>query len=213
MAVKIFPFESGPVSTYGYMLTDAESGLALVIDVPVGSLNVFVKTLHDENVRLERILLTHSHWDHTGDAAALQRATGARIAVHLADEYRMSEPNNHTGFPLPFMLEACAADDYLLHGDVLTCGAWALEVRHTPGHTEGGVCFLDHTRKLAFVGDTLFAGSIGRTDFPGGDSETLLHSIRTELFTLDDTFVVLPGHGDRTTIGTERRSNPFVGER
>ena len=162
------------------------------------------------SVYITTILLTHSHWDHTGDAAKLQRATKAHIAVHPDDDYRLSEPNKYTGFPLPFTLEACKADRYLHAGDSLMLGAWTFEVRHTPGHTEGGICFIDHARKLAFVGDTLFAGSIGRTDLPGGDTATLLNAIRTQLFTLDDDFVVLPGHGNRTSIGTERRTNPFL---
>jgi hydroxyacylglutathione hydrolase len=211
--MKIFPIESGPVSTFGYLLTDSANGVAVVIDVPNGSAAPFTKILQDENVRLERILLTHSHWDHTADAAALQRAVvGATIAIHEADNYRLGEPNKYTGFPLSFVLEPCVADEFLQHGQTLSCGDWSFEIRHTPGHTEGGVCFIDYSRKLAFVGDTLFAGSVGRTDLPGGDTETLLRSIRAELFTLDDAFVVLAGHGERTTIGQERRSNPFVGE-
>lgn len=210
-ALKIFPIESGPVATYGYMISDAEAGVAAVIDVPLESAEHFLEAAKQENVRITHILLTHSHWDHTGDAAKLQRASGAHIYVHPDDEYRMGEPNKYTGFPLPFTLEACTADGgYLRGGDTLSVGAWVLEVRHTPGHTEGGICFIDHARKLAFVGDTLFAGSIGRTDLPGGDHETLLNAIRTELFPLDDDFIVFPGHGERTRIGVERRTNPFL---
>ena len=208
--LKIFPIESGPVATYGYMVSDSATGVAAVIDVPIGSADFFIEAAARENVHITTILLTHSHWDHTGDAAKLQRATKAHIAVHPDDEYRMIEPNAYTGFPLPFTLEACKADQYVRAGDTVTLGAWTFEVRHTPGHTEGGICFIDHARKLAFVGDTLFAGSIGRTDLPGGDTATLLNAIRTQLFTLDDDFVILPGHGNRTSIGTERRTNPFL---
>ncbi|MCS6809100.1 MAG: MBL fold metallo-hydrolase [Bacteroidota bacterium] len=207
---KIFPIEAGPAATFGYMVTDAEQGVAAVIDTPLGSTDYFLSHAQQENVRIVHIILTHSHWDHTGDAAQLQRATQAKIAIHPDDEYRILNPNAHTSFPLPFQLEACKADMYLHAGDTLAVGSWLFEIRHTPGHTEGGICLIDHKRKLAFVGDTLFAGSIGRTDLPGGDTAALLHSIRTQLLTLDDDTVVLPGHGSRTTIGTERRSNPFL---
>lgn len=208
--LKVFPIEAGPVATYGYMVSDADAGIAAVIDVPLGSAEYFLDNATKENVRITHILLTHSHWDHTGDAAKLQKATSAKILVHPDDEYRMTAPNNHTSIPLPFVLEACKADEYLRAGDTFVLGAWDFEVRHTPGHTEGGICFIDHKRKLAFVGDTLFQGSIGRTDLHGGDMDTLLHSIRTQLFTLDDDIIVLPGHGDRTSIGVEKRTNPFL---
>jgi glyoxylase-like metal-dependent hydrolase (beta-lactamase superfamily II) len=209
-SLKIFPIESGPVATFGYMISDADSGLAAVIDVPLGSADFFLENAKQENVRIAHIVLTHSHWDHTGDVAALQRATQAPVAVHPDDEYRLGEPNKFTSVSLPFTLEPCKADSYLRGGDVFRLGAWELEVRHTPGHTEGGICLIDHARNLAFVGDTLFAGSIGRTDLPGGDTATLLHAIRTQLFTLHDDTIVLPGHGERTRIGVEKRTNPFL---
>lgn len=209
-SLKIFPIEAGPVATYGYMVSDGEAGIAAVIDVPLGSAEYFLENAQKENVTITHILLTHSHWDHTGDAAKLQQATSAKILVHPDDEYRMAEPNKHTSIPLPFVLEGCKADGYLRGGDNFSLGAWQFEVRHTPGHTEGGICFIDHERNLAFVGDTLFQGSIGRTDLAGGDMPTLLNAIRTQLFTLSDDVIVLPGHGERTRIGIEKRTNPFL---
>jgi hydroxyacylglutathione hydrolase len=214
--LSVYPVESGPVATFGYMITDTAKGenakgVAAVIDVPMESTEYFLEIAEQENVTIESIFLTHSHWDHTGDAAKLQRATGAKIYIHPDDEYRMGEPNKYTSIPLPFTIEPCAADGgYFRHGDIISCGAWHLEVRHTPGHTEGGVCFIDHAQRIAFVGDTIFAGSVGRTDMEGGNTEQLLESIRTQLFTLDDTFVALPGHGSHTNIGIERRTNPFL---
>jgi glyoxylase-like metal-dependent hydrolase (beta-lactamase superfamily II) len=208
--LKIYPVESGPVATFGYLIADTAQHVAVVIDVPMQSADIFLSAAQESKSIIKEIWLTHSHWDHTGDAAKLQRATGAGILVHAADEYRMTEPNAYTSFPLPFTLEAVRADRYFEHGQHITCGEWSFEVRHTPGHTEGGVCFIDQQHGVAFVGDTLFAGSIGRTDLPGGDLPTLLHSIRTQLFTLPDEIVIFPGHGSHSTIGTERRTNPFL---
>lgn len=208
--LAVYPVEAGPVATFGYMVTDTVQGVAAVIDVPLESAEYFIEVAEQENVRIESIFLTHSHWDHTGDVAKLQRATGAKIYIHPDDEYRLGKPNEYTSIPLPFTIEPCAADGFMRHGDIISCGGWHFEVRHTPGHTEGGVCFIDQAQKIAFVGDTLFAGSIGRTDLPGGDMNALLEAIRTQLFTLDDSIIALPGHGSHTTIGVEKRSNPFL---
>ncbi len=215
-SLSVYPVEAGPVATFGYMITDTAKGVAAVIDVPLESADYFMEIAEQEQVRIESIFLTHSHWDHTGDVAALLRLCAEKnldapkVYIHPDDEYRMGKPNDYTSVPLPFTLEPCKADGFMRHGDIISCGGWHCEVRHTPGHTEGGVCFIDHAQKIAFVGDTLFAGSIGRTDLPGGDTETLLNAIRTQLFTLDDAFIALPGHGNHTTIGVERRSNPFL---
>jgi glyoxylase-like metal-dependent hydrolase (beta-lactamase superfamily II) len=208
--LTIFPIEAGPVATFGYLVADTAAGAGVVIDVPLGSAEFFIETARRENVTIQAIWLTHSHWDHTADAPVLKRATNAPVWVHQADEYRMLEPNKYIGFPIGVEFEAMKADHYFTPGDQLLCGAWSFELRSTPGHTEGGVCFIDHTRKIALVGDTLFAGSVGRTDLLGGDTATLLRSIREQLLTLPDDTTVLPGHGNNTTIGAERSSNPFL---
>lgn len=210
--LKIFPLESGPAATYGYLLTDKINNTAVVIDVPYEAAAVFQDWAAREQVAIRAILLTHSHWDHTADAAALKRATSAPVYVHKADEYRLTEPMQHTIWPLPFTIESVSPDVYLDEGTELQFGAWKLSVIHVPGHSEGSVCFLDRQRKLAFAGDVLFAGSIGRTDLPGGDMKTLMHSITSKMFALDDATQVLPGHGPRTTIGRERMTNPFLVE-
>jgi glyoxylase-like metal-dependent hydrolase (beta-lactamase superfamily II) len=208
--LSVYPVEAGPVATFGYMITDTKHNVAAIIDVPLESAEYFLEVAEQEKVKIESIFLTHSHWDHTGDVAKVQRATGAKVYIHPDDEYRLGKPNDYTSIPLPFTIEPCKADGFMRHGDIITCGGWNFEVRHTPGHTEGGVCFIDHAQKLAFVGDTLFAGSIGRTDLQGGNTETLLNAIRAQLFTLDDSFIALPGHGTHTTIGVEKRTNPFL---
>jgi hydroxyacylglutathione hydrolase len=208
--LSIHPIEAGPVATYGYLITDTKHGVAAVIDAPLGSADYFLEAAKAASTPIQAIVLTHAHFDHIGDVAALKRATNAPVYLHPDDEYRMAEPNKHISFALPFTIEGAAVEHHLHHGDQYSCGDWTFEIRHTPGHTEGGVCFVDHAHGIAFVGDTLFAGSIGRTDLAGGDTATLLASIRTQLYTLPDDMTILPGHGSSSTIGAERRSNPFV---
>ncbi len=208
--LKLFPIEAGPVATFGYLIMDTHHNVAAVIDVPLESADFFLETAEQHGTPIQAIWLTHSHFDHIGDATKLKRATNAPVYIHPADEYRLDEPKKHISFPLPFALEGVKADKYFQHGDNIFCGDWQFEIRLTPGHTEGGVCLIDMAHNLAFVGDTLFAGSVGRTDLEGGDMPTLLHSIKTQLFTLPDEMLVLPGHGTKTTIGTERRTNPFL---
>ncbi len=203
--------EAGPAATVGYFLLDRAAGQAWVVDVPMGSAEQYVALARQYGVRISRILLTHGHWDHIADAAVLQRETGAPIAIHRADAYRLSDPVELRLWQLPLPFEAVEAAEFLEHGQHLSSGtAWELEVRHTPGHTEGGICLVEHRRRCLFSGDTLFAGSIGRTDLPGGELQQLLRSIAQQLLSLPDDFRVYPGHGPPTTIGKERRENPFV---
>lgn len=196
------------------MVSSSETGTAYVIDAPFQSAAPVMEEAARQGVRITDILLTHTHWDHTADCAELQRATGARVVVHQADLYRLTDPMKHTIWPLPFTIDpvddvVCITNDTTV---VTPSGHAPLRVLHTPGHTEGGVCFVDDATQRVFAGDTLFAGSIGRVDLPGGDEQTLLRSIRDVLFLLDDNVRVYPGHGPTTTIGQERRTNPFVGE-
>ena len=131
--------------------------------------------------------------------------------VHQDDAYRLVDPMAHTIWPLPFDIEAVVPDQIIADGDMLTAAGIDLKVVHTPGHTEGGVCFVDEKHQRVFVGDTLFKQSIGRTDLPGGDMDQLVESIQSTLFTMPDHYVALPGHGPVTTIGDEKLRNPFVG--
>ncbi|MCS6965957.1 MAG: MBL fold metallo-hydrolase [Candidatus Kapabacteria bacterium] len=213
-APDLVAVEAGPAATVGYLLMDISAGEACVIDVPMGSAERFVRLAQEHGVRICRILLTHTHWDHVADAAALQRITTAPLAVHPCDAYRLTDPVELRLWQLPLPFEPVEAQEFLDHQQHLQCGtAWDLEVRHTPGHTEGGVCFVEHRRRIVFSGDALFAGSIGRTDLPGGDLSQLLRAISEQLLTLPDDFRVFPGHGSPTTIGRERRENPFLQDR
>ena len=210
--INVDAFECGPVATMTYLVSNTETGTAFLVDTPPESKNVVLAVCRDKGVKITDILLTHTHWDHTADCAAFVAETGASVTVHADDAYRLDNPMDHTIWPLPFTIESVVPDRLVEHGDtLLVCGV-DLKVLHTPGHTEGGICFLDAAHKRIFAGDTLFNGSVGRSDLPGGDMDTLLNGIRTRLFVLDDDLTVFPGHGPPTTIGKERSSNPFVGD-
>ncbi|MDD5249067.1 MAG: MBL fold metallo-hydrolase [Rhodocyclaceae bacterium] len=183
-----------------------------VVD-PGGDLDEIVAAAAQLGVTLEKILLTHGHIDHAGGSAAL----AARLAIPIEGPQREDAfwidqlPNQSRMFGFPH----CAAftpDRWLEDGDQVKFGNVVLEVLHTPGHTPGHVCFFHAPSKLAIVGDVLFAGSIGRTDFPRGDYEALIHSIRGKLWPLGDDVQFICGHGPMSSFGEERASNPFVAD-
>jgi len=206
----LYAYEAGPVATIGYLIVDSDAGLAVAVDAPYGVSEAVLSQLQSDSVRLSALLLTHTHWDHTADAATLVAATGCDVYVHADDVYRLTDPMKHTVWPLPFTIEAVTPTHVLQGGEELRFGSVAFRVLHTPGHTEGGVCFVEGADHRVFAGDTLFSGSVGRCDLPGGEMEILLDSIHEKLFTLPDDYTVYPGHGPATTLGAERLSNPYL---
>jgi hydroxyacylglutathione hydrolase len=189
-----------------------QTGAGAVID-PGGDLDQVLATVREENVRLEKILLTHAHIDHAGGTAELARTLKLPIeGPHRGDQFWIDGlPEQSRMFGLP-KSDIFTPDRWLDEGDRVQVGQVELQVRHCPGHTPGHVVFYDAEDRLAFVGDVLFAGSIGRTDFPGGDYQALIDSIRGKLFPLGDDVRFVPGHGPMSTFGEERRSNPFAGD-
>jgi glyoxylase-like metal-dependent hydrolase (beta-lactamase superfamily II) len=202
--------EFGPVLTNSYIVIDKSTRYAVVIDVPPASLDFINDVLAKQEAEIKEIWLTHSHWDHTADAPALRDIYDVPVRVHRADEYRLQEPNKYVGFPLPFTMRGINADSYFEEGDTLLLGHLKFRVLETPGHTEGGVIFINDEHKTVIAGDTIFKQSIGRTDLHGGDFDTLIESIRTKILTLDDDYSLYPGHGVKTTVGSEKRFNPFL---
>jgi len=197
------------------LLWDPATRRAAVVD-PGGDVEEILAAIAARDLRVERILLTHGHIDHVGGAAAL----AARLAVPAIS---IEGPQRDDAFWLEQLPEQCrmfgfpatpplTPDRWLADGDTVTVGGLALDVIHTPGHTPGHVCFIDKPGRLAVVGDVLFAGSIGRSDFPRGDHAALIRSIRAKLFPLGDDFAFIPGHGPMSTFGAERRDNPFVAD-
>ncbi len=189
------------------------SRAAAIVD-PGGELERVLAVVRREALTLTKILLTHAHLDHCAAAAELARREGLPIeGPQRGDAFwldSLAEQAAQFGFP---PAEGFEPTRWLEDGDRVQLGEGELEVLHCPGHTPGHVVFFDRPGRLAIVGDVLFQGSIGRTDFPGGDHATLLASIRERLFPLGDDVRFLPGHGPMSTFGSERRSNPFVADR
>lgn len=184
-----------------------------VID-PGGDLPRVLQAAEKRGVVLKQILLTHAHIDHAGAAGTLAREQGLPIVgPHPGDQFwidGLPEQSMMFGFP---KAETFSPTRWLHDGDEVQVGRSTLAVRHCPGHTPGHVIFYSAQAQRAFVGDVLFQGSIGRTDFPGGDFDTLVASIRNKLWPLGDETVFIPGHGPESSFGRERRSNPFVRDR
>lgn len=205
-ALEIYTTHTGPLKVNTYILHDAHS--AAIVD-PGGNEKRLLLWLKENGLQLNKILLTHGHFDHCGAVHALKAATGAQIIISAADEEMLH--NNVLSMAHAFGVSCppCYADRCVSHGDTVSLDFTNLEVISTPGHTPGGVCYC--TDGILFSGDTLFAGSVGRSDFPGGDYDALIKSVKKRLFVLPDGTRVLPGHGDATTIGQEKSDNPFLG--
>ncbi|HLK26168.1 MAG TPA: MBL fold metallo-hydrolase [Caulobacteraceae bacterium] len=185
---------------------------AAVID-PGGEVERLLGAVRNQGLTIEKIWVTHGHMDHAGGTAALKDATGAPIeGPHPDDQFwidRIAESGQRYGMPYA---RSFTPDRWLGDGDTVELGETAFEVRHTPGHTPGHVIFFHRDARFAQVGDVLFQGSIGRTDFPRGDYGQLIESITTRLWPLGDDVAFVPGHGPMSTFGQERRTNPFVAD-
>jgi len=190
----------GPLATNLYVLGDEPSREAIAIDTAIPCVEWLTTTLGERGWALKLIVSTHRHWDHIGDNAAVQAATGAQIAAHALDRHGLEEPVPAMA-PFPIPPSVPAVD--LAAGSRIRFGEIELEVLHTPGHTEGSVCLLADAERLLFTGDTLFAAGWGRTDLPGGSDSAMVDSL-SRLSHLADELRVLPGHGRGTTIERER---------
>lgn len=186
---------------------------AAVVD-PGGDLDHILAAAEQLGVTIEKILITHGHIDHAGGTAQLARELNVPIEGPQRDDLFWIEGMADQGRMFGFAGgETFEPDRWLEDGDTVTVGEQVLQVIHTPGHTPGHVVFFHPESQVAIVGDVLFAGSIGRTDFPRGDHPTLIRSIREKLFPLGDDVSFIPGHGPTSTFGHERKSNPYVGDR
>ncbi len=198
----------GPLAVNCYILGDESTRQGIVID-PGGDENEILEALNHYGLQLKTIIDTHGHFDHVDANQPLKEATGASIAIHEADAAMLAKPSAEAMFFTGNRLRLSTADILLKEGDILSFGNYRLKVLHTPGHTPGGISLVMEGNTLVYVGDLLFQGSIGRTDFPGGSFEDLINAVKTKIFALGDNYTVYPGHGPVTTVGQERQYNPF----
>ncbi len=202
---------AGPIQTNAYLLTEPSRGEAVLIDAPGGIWADVAPILVEEKCRLNELWLTHGHWDHMQGAAEVVRQSGAIVRAHGDDQAMFETPEIMSRFAGGRLaLEPVKVDRWVGQGDRLGAVGQEVEVRHVPGHCPGNVLFYFEALGAAFVGDALFNGGVGRTDFPGGSMELLAQSILGQIYTLPDATVVYPGHGSATTVGAEKSSNPYV---
>ncbi len=194
-----------------YLFGCRRTGVAVVID-PGDNARGILRLAQQAGLRIEKIINTHAHFDHVMAVADIKSATGAPFYLHEADLPILHELPERVRLWLDTEIDPLDdPDGFLEHGQIIAVGDEELEVRFTPGHAPGHVVFVHHAGRQVFAGDTLFQGSIGRYDLPGADGPLLLRSIREQLLTLPDDYVVYPGHGPATEIGLEKQSNPYVG--
>lgn len=208
--MRIHCIPAGPLATNAFLITAPERGEALLIDAPHGVWEDIEPILQRENCRLAALLITHGHWDHTGDAARIQNL-GVPLYAHEADRLFIERPEVMGMFSIPgITLEPARLEHAVAQGQRFDLLGTTIEVRHVPGHCPGNVLFYFEALDAAFVGDALFNGGIGRYDLPGGSLEMLERSIRTQIYTLPASTTVYPGHGPETTVGDEMTGNPYV---
>lgn len=202
-------FAVGPLQCNCTLLGDEEAGEAIIID-PGDEIIRIHRRLTELGLKLKQILITHAHIDHVGGALKLKRLTGAPILLNENDLPLLKMMDEQAGWIGIAPPEVAPPDASLTEGLKVGLEKYPAEVLHTPGHTQGSICLHFAPMKMVIAGDTLFAGSIGRTDLPGGDTQQIIDSIHTRLMALPDETRVVPGHGPATTIGAERNHNPFL---
>lgn len=212
--MQITRFVCNMVEENTYLVYDSDGEAALI---DCGAFHqeekqAISRHIREHNLHLKRLLNTHGHFDHIFGADYIYKEYGVKIQLADAERttFESSVSQMCTFMHRPLPLELPPAGTYLHDGDLIEVGSLRFEVIATPGHTPGGICFYDQTHGVLFSGDSLFKGSIGRTDLPGGDFQALVQALKTRILSLPDQVTVLPGHGPATTIGAERRNNPYL---
>ena len=205
--MKIKKIVVGRLATNCYLVICEQSKESIVID-PGGEPDDIASYCKDNELVVKYIVNTHGHWDHIDANKELKKMTAASIMIHKDDANKLLEADANLSLYTGEECTSPEANILLQEGDIIEFGKESLQVLHTPGHSPGGISLLGPG--LVFTGDALFAGSVGRTDLPGGSMEILIKTIRENLLNLPDETIVLPGHGPETTIGEEKRNNPFL---
>lgn len=205
---------TGPLQVNTYIVGDDVTGDAVVID-PGGGADEILDIVREAGLTLQRVINTHAHFDHVGGVAPLKEAAGIPFALHRDELPLLENYSNQLAYFGIAAGEPPSVDEYLEEGQAIKVGEIVLRVLFTPGHSPGHVTFVHHPAEsdnapIAFSGDVLFRGGIGRVDLPGGDYKRLMHSIREVLFPLGDETIIYPGHGPSTSIGHEKQTNPFL---
>ncbi len=201
------PLVVGELQMNCYIFGCAKTGEAVIID-PGGDAELIIATAERIGAKVKMVLLTHGHYDHIGGLNAVKAKYGCPVLIHVADEEALTNPMVNLSALTGADIRCQPADQILDDGDRIGVGKLQLEVLHTPGHTPGGVCF--RWENIVFGGDLLFEGSVGRTDLPGGSFDQLEESIIRRIYVLSDETVIYSGHGESTTVGFEKKNNPFV---
>lgn len=208
MALIFDGFSVGPWESNCYIVGCGETKEGVVVD-PGADAKKILNRVEKLRLKINKIILTHGHPDHISALAEVQQATGAKVLIHRADAGMLTDARSNLSFLMGEGMEMNPADVFLEDGDTIQVGNITLEVMHTPGHSAGGIC-LKCARDVVITGDTLFAGSVGRSDFPGGSHTQLINSIKAKLLKFPPETKVYPGHGPASTIGEEMRHNPFL---
>jgi len=202
MGVTLRTFVGGELATNAYLVVDDATGEAILIDAPDGITEDVVATAREEGWTITRIVLTHAHWDHIVDAAALKAATGVPLLAHPLTAERLASPDAFAGGYVPAKIAPVTPDGFLNDGDNVTVGSYTFAVMHLPGHDPAHIVLINEPERLLFGGDVVFPGGHGNTAIPGADQAVMNQSLR-RLATLSPDLVVHPGHGKPTTLGAE----------
>jgi len=206
--MELIKFTTGPLENNSYLSVNHNS--CVLFDAPIQSFEQIDKFIEENHLELKSIFLTHTHFDHIVDLSQFQKKYNPEIYVHHLDEYRLINPKEELPTWIKLEIEPIVPTKYLKDGEIIEIDNMFFKIIHTPGHTQGGVCIELIGEDKIITGDTLFNLGIGRTDFPGGDYYQLISSIRDKLFVYPENFEIFPGHGGKSTIGIEKKFNPFL---
>lgn len=207
--MKKYRVPVGPLETNCYLVLNEDTKAGIVVDPGADADRImdFVKEL---DMKVEAIFITHGHSDHIGGLSGVRAATGAPVYISEADAEALTSAKKNLSAYMGFKLTCEPADKFFVEGEDVEAAGYTFKIFATPGHTPGGVCIYNEEEKVVFAGDTIFCESIGRTDFPGGSYKQLLNSIKTKLLVLPKEVVLLPGHGEPTSVEWEKSRNPFL---